>query len=412
MNLGVMIFPTDRTIAPGKLARAAEEHGFESLWFPEHSHIPVARRTPWGGREGAPPLPEMYWRTYDQYVALMAGAAATTKLRLGSGITLVAQRDPIWLAKQVASVDALSGGRILFGIGYGWNKEEMAQHGVRYTERRALLREKVLMMKELWSREEAAFEGELLQLEPSWAWPKPKQQPHPPIIMGGAAGPRTFADIAIRPPSKSVCSRRLVTSGSWWSWRKPARRAPYSHFPQSRSRSCCRSSVNMPASSARSNAPSIRHARTSNYIVRVNPDQQLPGYTVTLPIFLSPVDTHVAAADHGCPTEQLGRILRYRHLAFDEDKRVRRTLLVDDHGDPPVTAQRMCLARRVMGHEHDVVPVEDKPYGGYVGPAVFANDRQFPGAGTRRQKRAHLVGSHCLHDRKIDRYPPARMRSP
>ena len=195
MNLGVMIFPTDRTIAPGQLARAAEEHGFESLWFPEHSHIPVARRTPWGGREGAPPLPEMYWRTYDQYVALMAGAAATTKLRLGSGITLVAQRDPIWLAKQVASVDALSGGRILFGIGYGWNKEEMAQHGVRYTERRALLREKLLMMKELWSREEAAFEGELLQLEPSWAWPKPKQQPHPPIIMGGAAGPRTFADI-------------------------------------------------------------------------------------------------------------------------------------------------------------------------------------------------------------------------
>ena len=195
MQLGVMIFPTDKTVEPGKLARAVEERGFESLWFPEHSHIPVDRRTPWGGREGAPPLPEMYWRTYDQFVALTAAAAATTRLKVGSGITLVAQRDPIWLAKQVASVDNLSAGRLFFGIGYGWNKEEMAQHGVRYAERRALLREKILMMKELWTRPEASFHGEMLELEPSLAWPKPKQQPHPPIIMGGAAGPKTFAHI-------------------------------------------------------------------------------------------------------------------------------------------------------------------------------------------------------------------------
>ena len=195
MKLGVMIFPTDKTIDPGELARAAEEHGFESVWFPEHSHIPVARRTPWGGRADAPPLPEMYWRTYDQFVSLTAAAAATTTLRVGSGITLVAQRDPIWLAKQVASVDALSRGRLLFGVGYGWNKEEMAQHGVRYTERRALLREKVLLMKALWTSDEASFEGERLRLEPSWAWPKPEQRPHPPIIMGGAAGPKTFAHI-------------------------------------------------------------------------------------------------------------------------------------------------------------------------------------------------------------------------
>ena len=195
MKLGVVIFPTDKTIEPGALALAAEERGFESVWFPEHSHIPVSRRTPWGGRAGAPPLPEMYWRTYDQFVALTAAAAATKELKVGSGITLVAQRDPIWLAKQVASVDSLSGGRLQFGIGYGWNKEEMAQHGVRYTERRALLREKVLMMKELWTSEEASFEGDLIELEPSWAWPKPRQQPHPPIIMGGAAGPKTLAHI-------------------------------------------------------------------------------------------------------------------------------------------------------------------------------------------------------------------------
>ena len=195
MKFGINIFPTDQTISPAALARAAEERGFESLWFPEHSHIPTSRVTPWGGREGAPPLPEMYWRPYDQFVALTAAAAATSRLKVASGIALVPQRDPIWLAKQVASVDALSNGRLIFGIGYGWNKEEMNQHGVRYTERRALLREKVLMMKELWTRDEASYTGELLQLESSWAWPKPIQKPHPPIIMGGAAGPKTFAHI-------------------------------------------------------------------------------------------------------------------------------------------------------------------------------------------------------------------------
>ncbi len=196
MKLGVYIFPTDTTVDPATLAQAVEKRGFESLWFPEHSHIPASRATPWGGVADAPPLPEMYWRTHDQFVALMTAAAATSQLKVGSGITLVAQRDPIWLAKQVASVDVLSGGRLLFGIGYGWNKEELAHHGVTYSERRALLREKVLMMKELWTQEEAAYQGEMIELEPSWAWPKPLQKPHPPIIMGGAAGPKTFAHIA------------------------------------------------------------------------------------------------------------------------------------------------------------------------------------------------------------------------
>lgn len=195
MKLGVSIFPTDKTIEPGALAKAAEDRGFESLWFPEHSHIPTCRETPWGGRADAPPLPDIYWRTHDQFVALMAAAAATSTLKVASGITLVAQRDPIWLAKQVATVDTLSGGRLIFGIGYGWNKEEMASHGVQYLERRALLREKVLMMKALWTQDEASYSGEMIELQPSWSWPKPVQQPHPPIVMGGAAGPKTFAHI-------------------------------------------------------------------------------------------------------------------------------------------------------------------------------------------------------------------------
>ncbi len=195
MKFGVSIFATAQTIDPGSVAKAAEELGFESLWFPEHSHIPTSRITPWGGSQGAPPLPDIYWRTYDQFVSLMAAAATTQDLKIASGITLVAQRDPIWLAKQVATVDALSGGRLLFGVGYGWNKEELASHGVKYTERRALLREKVLMMRELWTKDEASFHGEMLDLEPSWSWPKPTQKPHPPIIMGGAAGPKTFAHI-------------------------------------------------------------------------------------------------------------------------------------------------------------------------------------------------------------------------
>ena len=196
MQIGVFIFPTDTTLQPVALARAVEERGFESLWFPEHSHIPVSRTTPWGGREGAPPLPEMYWRTHDQFVALGAAAAVTGTLKLGTGITLVAQRDPIWLAKQVASLDTISGGRVLFGVGYGWNKEEMAHHGVPYTRRRAMLREYVLAMRRIWTEDEAAFSGEHVSFEASWSWPKPVQKPHPPIVMGGDAGPKTFRDIA------------------------------------------------------------------------------------------------------------------------------------------------------------------------------------------------------------------------
>jgi probable F420-dependent oxidoreductase len=189
MKIGLMMFPTDRGIQPVELAREAEQRGFDSLWFPEHSHIPTSRRTPWGGREGAPPLPEEYWRTHDQFLALTAAAVASTTLLLGTGITLVAQRDPIWLAKEVATIDQLSGGRFLFGIGYGWNHEEMESHGLSPADirrRRKLVREKILACKELWTKEEASFSGEFVNFEPSWSWPKPVQQPHPPIIVGAS----------------------------------------------------------------------------------------------------------------------------------------------------------------------------------------------------------------------------------
>lgn len=196
MDIGVMIFPTDKSIQPVQLAREVEARGFESLWFPEHSHIPVSRETPWGGRKGAPPLPEMYWRAHDQFVGLATCAAVTDKIRLGTGITLVAQRDAIWLAKEVASLDMISNGRFELGVGYGWCVEEMRNHGLVFNQRRELLREKILLMKELWTTDEASFDGDHIQFEKSWAWPKPTQQPHPPILMGGAVGPKTAAHIA------------------------------------------------------------------------------------------------------------------------------------------------------------------------------------------------------------------------
>lgn len=192
MKFGITIFPTDQTLQPVELAEAVEERGFESLWYAEHSHIPTSRRSPFpSGAE----MPEKYKRTHDQFVALAAGAAVTTDLKLGTGITLLAQRDPIWTAKEVASLDVISGGRVLFGVGYGWNVEEMGSHGTAFDERRELLREKIHLMKALWTEDVASYEGELISLEPSWAWPKPVQDPHPPIIMGAGIGPKTLAHI-------------------------------------------------------------------------------------------------------------------------------------------------------------------------------------------------------------------------
>jgi probable F420-dependent oxidoreductase len=193
MDIGVTIFLTDKSIGVVELARALEERGFESLFVPEHTHIPVSRATPYpmGGH-----LPDEYRRTHDPFVTLAAAAAVTDKLRLGTGICLVAQHDTIALAKQVASLDAMSNGRFVFGIGYGWNVEELTDHGVAYKERRDHVREQILAMKSIWRDEEASFDGKYVQLQPSWVWPKPAQQPGPPIYLGGAVGPKLFRHIA------------------------------------------------------------------------------------------------------------------------------------------------------------------------------------------------------------------------
>lgn len=215
MRLGLVIFPTDRGIQPVELGREAEARGFDALWFPEHSHIPVSRRTPWGGREGAPPLPEEYWRTHDQFIALAAIAAVTERLRLGTGITLVAQRDPLWLAKEVASLDVISGGRVMFGVGYGWNHEEMASHGVDVTRRRALVREKILACKALWTEDEASFDGEFVRFEKSWAWPKPIQQPHPPVVIGASPTALHFRHIVEYGDAWMPIEGRFEIEASW-----------------------------------------------------------------------------------------------------------------------------------------------------------------------------------------------------
>ncbi len=188
MDFGAMMFCTDHSIRPDDLAKLLEDRGFESMWVPEHSHIPADRRSPWpGGAE----LPQEYWHTYDPFVALTAAAAASTTLKVGTGICLVIERDPIMMAKEVASVDRLSNGRFIFGIGGGWNREEMANHGTRSRSRWRLLRERILAMKEIWTQEEAEFHGEFVNFDKMWAYPKPVQRPHPPILMGGD-GPTTF----------------------------------------------------------------------------------------------------------------------------------------------------------------------------------------------------------------------------
>jgi probable F420-dependent oxidoreductase len=182
MHHGVVMFPTEYAIAPDELARALEERGFESVWFPEHTHIPASRRSPFpaGGD-----LPKEYWSAYDPFIALMAAAGTTRRLKLGTGICLVVERDPITTAKEVATLDRLSGGRVLFGIGGGWNAEEMEDHGTAFKSRWRLLRERVLAMKEIWTKREPEFHGDFVRFDRMWADPKPLQTPHPPIIIGG-----------------------------------------------------------------------------------------------------------------------------------------------------------------------------------------------------------------------------------
>jgi probable F420-dependent oxidoreductase len=188
MLFGVAVFPTDYAVEPGALARMVEERGFESLFFPEHTHIPADRTTPYppGGE-----LPSQYSHTYDPFVALTAAAATTESLLLATGICLVIERDAIITAKEVASLDRLSGGRFLFGVGAGWNLEEMENHGTDPHRRFSLMRERVEAMKEIWTKDEAEYHGEHVDFDPIWSWPKPVQQPHPPVLVGGN-GPKVL----------------------------------------------------------------------------------------------------------------------------------------------------------------------------------------------------------------------------
>jgi len=188
MKFGISIFATDYSMHPAELAREIEMRGFESVWLPEHTHIPVNTKSPF---PGGGKIPKQYWHTHDLFVALSFAAAATTRLKIASGICLMVEHDPIVTAKKIASLDTLSEGRFLFGIGGGWNAEEMADHGTEFKKRWRILRERVLAMKEIWANDEAEFHGEFVDFDKILSYPKPVQKPHPPIFMGGF-GPRTF----------------------------------------------------------------------------------------------------------------------------------------------------------------------------------------------------------------------------
>jgi probable F420-dependent oxidoreductase len=177
-----MMFPTDYAIDPAALAKEVEDRGFDSLWFPEHSHIPTSRKSPW---PGGPELPKWYYDTYDPFLAIAAAAVVTKTIKLGTGVCLVVQRDPIHTAKEVATADRLSNGRLLFGVGGGWNAEEMADHGTAFGTRFKLMGERIAAMKEIWAHSKPKYAGEFVKFDEMMQWPKPVQKPHPPIIVGG-----------------------------------------------------------------------------------------------------------------------------------------------------------------------------------------------------------------------------------
>lgn len=182
MDIGIYIFSTGYTIRIDELAREAEARGFESLFVPEHTHIPASRRSPW---PGGGDLPREYWHTLDPFVALGAAAAATEKLRIGTGICLLTERDPILTAKEAATLDLLSGGRFELAVGAGWNAEEMENHGTRFADRFRVMSERARAIKALWTEEEPEFHGEFVDFDPVWSYPKPVQRPNPPILVGG-----------------------------------------------------------------------------------------------------------------------------------------------------------------------------------------------------------------------------------
>jgi probable F420-dependent oxidoreductase len=185
MHIGVTMFCTDYSMRIDDLARETEARNFESLFVPEHTHIPTSRRSPFGG---GGELPKEYWHTLDPFVGLMAAAAVTKKLKIGTGICLIIERDTIVTAKAAATLDFLSGGRFLFGIGAGWNAEEMENHGTEFKTRFRKMREQVLAMKEIWTKDEPKFHGDYVNFDPIWSWPKPVQKPGPPVLLGGESG--------------------------------------------------------------------------------------------------------------------------------------------------------------------------------------------------------------------------------
>ena len=194
MRLGITAFLTDRDMAPADLGRAVEDRGFDSLYLPEHTHLPVRADTPPALVEGV--RLDDYRRSLDPFVALSMAAAVTERITLGTGVVLAAQHDPIVLGKLIATLDHLSGGRVVFGLGFGWNREEAADHGVPFGERRAVAREHVLCMQALWSQEQPEFHGRYVDLDPCWSWPKPRQQPRVTTLVGGGAHPGVFDAIA------------------------------------------------------------------------------------------------------------------------------------------------------------------------------------------------------------------------
>jgi probable F420-dependent oxidoreductase len=183
MKFGGSMFMTDYALYPDVLAKEVEARGFESIWFPEHTHIPASRKSAY---PGGGDLPQQYYHSLDPFVALTAAATVTEKIKLGTGIALVIERDPITLAKEVASIDYVSNGRFLFGIGGGWNREEMENHGTDPSRRWKLLRERIEAMVEIWTKDEAEYHGEFVDFDPIWSWPKPVQKPYPPIMLGNA----------------------------------------------------------------------------------------------------------------------------------------------------------------------------------------------------------------------------------
>jgi probable F420-dependent oxidoreductase len=235
MQIGVFYFPTDYGIQPAELARALEDRGYESVFFCEHTHIPTSRRSPYpGGGE----LPRCYAHTHDPFVALSFAAAATQRLRVGTAVCLVTEHDPIVLAKTVASLDTLSGGRFVFGIGAGWNAEEMENHGTPFEARYKVMGERVRAMKALWTEAEAQFHGVYENFDPVWSYPKPVQRPHPPILLGGETDhtlkrvaaycdgwlPRAFGgfDPVTRRSLRSRCSARRMMLRNWPATARPA----------------------------------------------------------------------------------------------------------------------------------------------------------------------------------------------